>query len=91
MVKSLEELTFNEGKIVNSSGSKVDAAPVGAPVILSVNERFDIGNKRSNNEVEAITKNAPDDANAYMKGQPIGAAVVRAPYWDNLPVQFYKV
>lgn len=69
--KSLEELTFNEERIVNSSGSGVTATPIRAPVILCVNERDDPGRDEGSSdedEVRIITKSAPEDANAYMKG-----------------------
>ncbi len=93
MSKSLEELTFNEkGKIVDSSGTEVSPVPVGVPVTLSINKgRSYARDDGSNDTAKILTENAPAAANAYIKGRASGAPVVRPPYWDYLPVQFYKI
>jgi hypothetical protein len=92
-IKSLEELTFNEaGKIVDGNGKEVTATPIGVPVVIQVNyrARYERDEQNDNYEIK-IWKSAPDSANAYMKGELRSAAVVRGPYWDDLPVQFYWI
>ncbi len=81
--KSLEQLSISNGEFQNSAGQVItDPKPVGYPVIVSV---------YSNSTLELeVPKNAPDLANAYTVGNPIGAPVLRGPRWNYVPVQFYK-
>ncbi len=89
-LKSLEELTFSDEKIVDSSGTEVTATPIGIPLILEVNYRASRAGQ-TDDVVEVILNNVPPGANAYTKGEIVGAPLVRAPYWDYLPVQFYRI
>ncbi len=89
-LNSLEELTVYKEKIVDSSGTEVTATPIGIPLILEVNYRASRAGQ-TDDVVRVILNNLPPGANAYIKGQTIGAPLVRAPYWDYLPVQFYRI
>ncbi len=86
---SLEELAFKEGKIVDNHENEVQVMLVGVPVILTVNHK---GRREevNNDSEEIIHKEAPENADAYLKGERQGAPVVRAPYWAYLPVQYLR-
>ncbi len=88
--KTLEELTFKDGKIVDSLENEVQVMLVGVPVILIVNHR-DRDEEVNNDSEKNIYKEAPKNADAYLKGEEQGAPVVRSPYWNYLPVQYLRI
>jgi hypothetical protein len=79
---TLEELTYDGKKFYNSFGLEVNASYIGNPTIVEVHEW--------SKYQEYISKDAPKDANAFVRGKSRIAAVLRPPVWDNLAVMYCK-
>ena len=89
--RKLEELVLKDFKILTNSGQEVVATLIGIPVIIRVNDRPCFVVFTEGNTEEIISRSAPAEANAYLKGSSIRAPVVKSPYWDYVPVQFYRI
>ncbi len=79
LLNSLEELIFQEGKILKKSDkTQVRVVPVGPPVsVYSYPEKASL---------EEISEKAPKDANAYILGEIEGGC---GEHFN--PVQYYEV
>jgi len=97
----LEELTLSEGRVVASYINRtkgltiereVIPVPVSLPRILSVNHRPTKPYRAAHdNQLQMIIESAPREANAYMRGIMLGTSQEEGPYWDNVPVIYFRI
>lgn len=80
----LRQLVYTNSKLLNQKFRKVNAQPVGGPIIIETTELLEEITQ------ELMPQDVPSDVTSYVLGSPSVTKTSKGRFLHFYPVQFYK-